>query len=109
VRFDRVSPAPFSLDIGTTENLVVAAAAALDRDGVGGGVAGARAERRLEVHDDLGRVRAREVVDRDVVGAAKGVVVDNLDVVQVHHDIQSMFLGLALRSRSSEPRPSSTS
>ena len=40
VRFDRVSPAPFSLDIGTTENLVVNANGGDDTITAGNGLAG---------------------------------------------------------------------
>src|SRR5262249_11774370 len=40
VRFDRVSPAPFTLDIGTTENLVVNANGGDDTITAGNGLAG---------------------------------------------------------------------
>jgi Ca2+-binding RTX toxin-like protein len=40
VRFDRISPAPFSLDIGTTENLVVNANGGDDTITAGNGLAG---------------------------------------------------------------------
>ena len=40
VRFDRVSPAPFSLDIGTTENLVLHAGGGDDTITAGNGLAG---------------------------------------------------------------------
>jgi Ca2+-binding RTX toxin-like protein len=40
VRFDRISPAPFSLDIGTTENLVVNAGGGDDVITAGNGLAG---------------------------------------------------------------------
>ena len=73
-----------------------------DRDVVGLAVAGARAGNGGEVGHDLGHIRAAQVVDDQVVGAAKGVEVDRLDVVEVHHDVAEVASEqdpLAVRSR----------
>src|SRR5262249_15129047 len=65
----------------------VVAVGALDDDGVGGAVAGRPAERPGLVDVDLDDVGPGEVVDGGLVGAAQGVEVDHLDVVNVHDDV----------------------
>ena len=56
------------------------------RDGVGRAVPDARGGREVQVH--LADVGPAQVVDDDVVGAAEGVEVDRLDVVQVHQHVR---------------------
>src|SRR5262249_40110167 len=59
---------------------------AVDDARVGRAVAGAAARRARQVDVDLGHGGTREVVDRDLVGAAVGGDVDHLDAVHVHGD-----------------------
>ena len=65
----------------------VVAVGAVDDDGVGLGVAGRAADRAGQVDVDLDEVGAAQVVDGGRVGAAQGVQVDGLDVVEVHDDV----------------------
>jgi hypothetical protein len=68
----------------------VVAVRAVDRDRVGRAVAGATADRRGEVGDDLGQIRAAHVRDHDVVGSAEGLEEDLLGVVEVHRDARDV-------------------
>ena len=65
----------------------VVALRAVDGHGVGRSVALAAARLRRQVEVDLLDVGAGEVADHDVVGAAQGVELDVLDVVEVHGDV----------------------
>ena len=50
-------------------------------------VADRSADRRGEVDRHLRDVRAAQIVDDDVVGAAERVELDGLDVIQIHGDV----------------------
>ena len=67
--------------------IAVRAVGAVDDDGVGRAVARAGPAGVGQVEVDLGDVGAGQVVDGDGVGAAQGVEVDLLDVVEVHGDV----------------------
>src|SRR5262249_30734443 len=65
----------------------VVTARAIDDDGIRLAVADASAGRPRQVEIDPGDVGAGQIVDRDGVGAALGVEVDSLDIVEVHDDV----------------------
>src|SRR5206468_1066650 len=67
---------------------VVVPASAVDDDRVGRSVAAACGG--AEVHVNLSHGRSGQVVDGEGVGAAQGVDVDSLHVVEVHRDVANV-------------------
>src|SRR4029077_17747487 len=70
---------------GTDHIDLVVAAGADDRHLVGRAVAAAARRRQVDRH--LLDVGVGEIVDGDPVGAAQGVELDLLDIVEVHDDV----------------------
>src|SRR5262245_23881099 len=71
----------------TGDNNHVVAARGIDGDGVRRIVAGRPADRAGEIYVDLRHVCPAQVVDHDIIDAAKGIEVDVLDLVEVHGDV----------------------
>src|SRR5262245_22580813 len=84
----RVVPNGDRYPVGVTgDNNHVVTARGIDGDGVRRIVAGRPADRAGEIYVDLRHVCPAQVVDNDIVDAAKGIEVDVLDVVEVHGDV----------------------
>ena len=80
-----VSPVTATLVPAADHVDLVVAAGAVDRHRVGRAVAAAA--RRRQVDRDLLDVGGGKIVDGDLVGAAQGVELDLLDIVEVHDDV----------------------
>jgi Ca2+-binding RTX toxin-like protein len=74
VRFDRVSPAPFSLDIGTTENLVLNAGGGDDVITAGNGLAGL-ISLTLDGGDGNDTITGGDGNDRLIGGAGNDIII----------------------------------